>query len=50
MALAAEVVDVLAGVRTTDELTSGVAEVRALYAETLASPLAGRDPGLVAPR
>jgi hypothetical protein len=50
MALAAKVVGVLAGVCTTDELTNRVAEVRALYADTLASPLAGRGLGLVAPR
>jgi hypothetical protein len=44
VALAEEVVDVLVGVCTTDELTRRVAEVRWLYEGRLASPPAG--PGL----
>ena len=50
MALAKEVVGVLVGVYTTDELTIRVAEVRRLYADRLASPPAGPDLGRVAPR
>jgi hypothetical protein len=50
MALAQEVVGVLVGGCTIDELTKRVAEVCRLYAGTLASPLAGREPGPVAPR
>lgn len=50
MALAEEVVDVLVGVCTTDELTKRVAEVRRLDADTLVSPPAGPDLGSVAPR
>jgi hypothetical protein len=50
VALAEEVVDVLVGVCTTDELSKRVAEVRRLYADTLASPPAGPDLGPVASR
>ena len=50
MALAEEVVDVLVGVYTTDELTKRVAEVRRLYAGMLASPPAGPDLAPVTPR
>lgn len=50
MALAEELVDVLVGVCTSDELTKRVAEVRRLYAGALASPPAGPDLGPVAPR
>lgn len=48
--VAEEVVDVVVGVCTTDELTKGVAEVRRLCAGPLASPSAGPDLGRVAPR
>lgn len=50
MAIAEKVADVLVGVCTTDELTKRGAEVRRLYAGTLASPLAGPNLGPVAPR
>lgn len=50
MAVAEEVAGVLVGVYAADELTERVAEVRHLYAGTLASLLAGRDLGLAAQR
>jgi len=50
VALVEQVVGVLVGVCTADELTRCVAEVRRLYAGTLASPPAGPDLGPVAPR
>jgi hypothetical protein len=50
VALAEEVVDVLASVRTTDELTKHVAEVSRLYSDTLVGPPAGPDPGPAALR
>jgi hypothetical protein len=50
VALAEEVVGVVVDVCTTDELTKRVAEIRRLYAGTLASPLAGPYLGPVALR
>ena len=50
MALAQEVVGVLVGGCTIDELTKRVAEVGRLDAGMLASPSAGPDLGPVAPR
>jgi hypothetical protein len=50
VALAEKFIDVLVGVCTTDEPAKPVAEVRGLYADTLASPLASPNTGPVARR